>query len=211
MIRKILLPLAVLCALLSTAITGWADTSSKTTVKIQTSMGDIVVALDGDKAPRSVKNFLQYVEEKFYDDTTFHRVMDSFMIQGGGYTKNYRRKPTHAQIRNEANNGLKNVRGSIAMARTSDPHSATAQFFINVVDNPPLDHKNTSRNGWGYAVFGHVIEGMDVVDKIRYVDTGAAGPFRQNVPLETVLIHRIRIVPDARFPASQPSTPITGE
>jgi len=211
MIKQLMRHLALLCVLFSISTSGWASTPAKTTVKIKTSLGDIVVALDGEKAPRSVKNFLQYVEEKFYDGTTFHRVIASFMVQGGGYTKIYKRKPTHAQIRNEANNGLKNVRGSIAMARTSDPHSATAQFFFNVVDNPFLDHKEASGNGWGYAVFGHVIEGMDVVDKIRYIDTGAAGPFYSNVPLKTVLINSIRIIPDARFPVSTPSAPLQGE
>lgn len=180
-----------------------ADGAAKTTVIVDTSMGTIKVALDSEKAPRTVKNFLQYVEEQFYDNTIFHRVIDGFMIQGGGFTDRYRHKPTHTPIRNEANNGLKNVRGSIAMARTSDPDSATAQFFINVVDNTSLDYKDTTTNGWGYAVFGHVIEGMDVVDQIRAVMTGAGGPFDSDVPLEPVIIKSIRVVPDARFPAAQ--------
>ncbi|MBT7444413.1 MAG: peptidyl-prolyl cis-trans isomerase [Methylococcales bacterium] len=187
------------------------NNSSKTTVLVNTNQGQIKVALDSEKAPRTVKNFLQYVEEKFYDATIFHRVIENFMIQGGGFTKRYRRKPTHPPIRNEANNGLKNVRGSISMARTSDPDSATAQFFINVKDNKSLDHKDTSTNGWGYTVFGHVIEGMDIVDKIRNTTTGAGGPFVGDVPLEPIIINSIRVLPDARFPASKQTNNSQGE
>jgi peptidyl-prolyl cis-trans isomerase B (cyclophilin B) len=175
---------------------------SKTNIKIETNLGDITIALDGDKAPRTVKNFLGYVEAKFYDGTIFHRVISSFMIQGGGYDKRYRKKRTNPPIQNEASNGLKNVRGSIAMARLPSAHSATAQFFINVKDNVNLDHKNTTQNGWGYAVFGNVTQGMDIVDKIRNVETGPAGRFTKDAPSDQVIIKSIRVIPDARFPVS---------
>ena len=151
-------------------------------VKLATSMGDIVVQLDPAKAPKTVENFLTYVKDKHYDGTIFHRVIDGFMIQGGGFSKDMAQKPTRAPIPLEAGNGLSNQRGTLAMARTNDPNSATAQFFINVVDNPRLD----SYSG-GYAVFGRVVTGMDVVDKIRTVPVGnRAG--HQNVPLEPVTI-----------------------
>ncbi len=163
-------------------------------VRMQTSMGDIVLKLDRDKAPKTVDNFLRYVKDGYYEGTIFHRVIEGFMIQGGGYTKNYQKKTTRAPIKNEANNGLKNQRGTVAMARTSDPNSASAQFFINVVDNDFLNHRSPTSRGWGYAVFGRVTEGMDVVDKIRRVRTGRGGPFRSDVPQTPVVIERMIVV-----------------
>ena len=164
-------------------------------VEIITNQGNIVVALDPAKAPKTVANFLSYVKEGFYNDTIFHRVIPGFMIQGGGFTANFNQKPTQMPILNEANNGLSNKRGTIAMARTSNPNSATSQFFINVADNPFLDYSGPSAQGAGYAVFGHVTSGMDVVDKIVKTPTGAQGPFPQDVPKQTVLIESIKVLP----------------
>lgn len=157
-------------------------------VRLKTNMGDIVISLEPEKAPETVENFLNYVRDGFYDGTIFHRVIDGFMIQGGGFTADYTKKPTREPIANEAHNGLKNVRSSIAMARTSDPHSATAQFFINVADNDFLNHTAQTSQGWGYVVFGMVIEGMDVVDQIKATPTGRAGPFPKDVPQTPVII-----------------------
>jgi cyclophilin family peptidyl-prolyl cis-trans isomerase len=156
-------------------------------VLIKTTAGDIKVELDADKAPISVKNFLQYVNEGHYDGTIFHRVIEGFMVQGGGFTKDMQQKPVHAPIKIESDNGLKNTRGTLAMARTSDPNSATGQFFINVVDNKFLDFTSKSPSGYGYAVFGRVTEGMDVVDKIRKMKTGNKGAF-SDVPVESIEI-----------------------
>lgn len=158
-------------------------------VRLETSMGTIVLELDPARAPLTVENFLTYVNDGFYDGTIFHRVIGNFMIQGGGYTGDFSRKQTRPPIKNEADNGLKNERGSVSMARTRDPHSASAQFFINVADNPALDYKSPDTRGWGYAVFGHVAEGMDVVDKIRNQATGVRGGFR-DVPNKTITINR---------------------
>ncbi len=163
------------------------DKQKNPIVLIKTTQGDIKVELYADKAPLSVKNFLQYVNEGFYDHTIFHRVIEGFMIQGGGFTKDMQQKTTHATIKNEAENGLSNKAGTLAMARTSDVNSATAQFFINTVDNPFLDFKGKSSSAYGYCVFGKVIEGMDVVNKIKKVKTANKGPF-ENVPVETVEI-----------------------
>jgi peptidyl-prolyl cis-trans isomerase B (cyclophilin B) len=160
-------------------------------VELDTSKGKIVLALYPQKAPETVKNFLGYVDAKFYDGTIFHRVIPKFMIQGGGFTADMRRKPTRQPIINEADNGLKNDRGTIAMARTSDPHSATAQFFINSVNNDFLNYRSKTSQGWGYAVFGRVIQGMKVLDAISKVRTGARGPYR-DVPLETIVILKAR-------------------
>lgn len=158
-------------------------------VKMTTNQGDIVLQLDPVKAPKTVENFLRYVNEGFYDGTVFHRVIGNFMIQGGGYTELYQKKPTHEPIENEADNMLPNKIGSIAMARTAHPHSATAQFFINVVDNVALNHTGkTNSRAWGYTVFGEVISGMDVVDAIRRVQTGASGPFPRDVPMQPMVI-----------------------
>ncbi|MBK8014966.1 MAG: peptidyl-prolyl cis-trans isomerase [Deltaproteobacteria bacterium] len=162
-------------------------------VILSTSMGDISLELDQEKAPKTVANFLAYVKSGHYDNTVFHRVINGFMIQGGGFTTDLKQKSTKAPVGNEADNGLKNVRGSIAMARTSDPHSATAQFFINVVNNTSLDHTEKSTRGWGYTVFGHVTKGMDVVDKIKAVKTGARGPFGSDVPLTDVVIKSAKL------------------
>ncbi len=164
-----------------------------TTVKMQTSKGTIVLELDAGKAPATVENFLTYAREGFYDGTIFHRVISNFMIQGGGFTEDMTQKPTHDPIRNEANNRLSNDIGTIAMARTNDPHSATAQFFINVQDNGFLNFSGENVRGWGYAVFGKVTEGMDVVNAIRNVATGNRGSF-QDVPEETVTIEKVSIV-----------------
>src|SRR4051812_4872575 len=159
-------------------------------VVMETSLGKITVELYADKAPITVKNFLQYVDDKHYDGTIFHRVIENFMIQGGGFQPGLREKKTRDAIKNEADNGLKNERGTIAMARTSEPHSATAQFFINLKDNGFLNHRNKD-DGWGYCVFGKVVAGMDVVDKIKAVRTGNAGG-HQNVPVEDVVIKSVR-------------------
>ena len=156
-------------------------------VVLHTSMGDIKLALDAESAPATVANFLQYVRDGHYDNTVFHRVIDGFMIQGGGFGADFRQKPTRPPIENEARNVLKNDRYTVAMARTSDPHSATAQFFINVGDNDFLDYKAPSANGWGYCVFGKVVAGQDVVDTIKDVETGNSGG-HQNVPKDDVLI-----------------------
>ncbi len=156
-------------------------------VVLTTSMGAITLELDAKKAPKSVENFVAYVKAGHYDGTIFHRVMDNFMIQGGGFNDKMVQKPTKAAIKNEADNGLKNNKYTIAMARTNDPHSATAQFFINVADNDFLNFSSPTERGWGYAVFGKVTAGMDVVDNIKKVKTGNSG-FHQNVPLEPVTI-----------------------
>jgi peptidyl-prolyl cis-trans isomerase B (cyclophilin B) len=161
-------------------------------VEVVTNHGTFAIALDPAKAPKSVENFLAYVDAKFYDGTLFHRVIPTFMVQGGGYDQQYQRKQTREPLPNEADNGLKNTRGTVAMARTSDPHSATAQFFVNVVDNKFLDHQAKDAQGWGYAVFGKVIEGMDVVDKIKDLPTGANGPFAKDAPNSPVVIESVR-------------------
>ncbi|KAB2922751.1 MAG: peptidyl-prolyl cis-trans isomerase [Dechloromonas sp.] len=162
-------------------------------IKLTTNQGVITLELNAEKAPKTVANFISYVESGHYDGTIFHRVIKNFMIQGGGMEPGMKQKDTQAPIENEAANGLKNKRGSIAMARTNDPHSATAQFFINTVDNDFLDFKAPSGQGWGYCVFGEVVDGMDVVDKIRAVKTGNKG-FHQDVPVEDVIIEKVEIV-----------------
>lgn len=161
-------------------------------VTFHTNHGDIVIKTFDDKAPVTVENFLNYCREGFYDNTIFHRVINGFMIQGGGFEPGMKQKDTKAQIKNEANNGLKNTRGTLAMARTNDPHSATAQFFINVVDNDFLNFRSERPDGWGYCVFAEVVEGMDVVDKIKGVSTGNSG-YHQDVPREDVLIEKVTI------------------
>ncbi|MBI5406664.1 MAG: peptidyl-prolyl cis-trans isomerase [Nitrospirae bacterium] len=166
----------------------------KPVVLMETSLGNITIELDQAKAPITVKNFLSYVDDKFYDGTIFHRVIGNFMIQGGGFTADMQQKRAKAPIKNEAGNGLKNMTGTIAMARTNVVDSATAQFFINVVDNDFLDHQNTTPQGFGYAVFGKVIEGMDVVDKIKAVKTGSKMGF-SDIPAETVVIKSVKRAP----------------
>ncbi len=161
-------------------------------IKLNTNMGTISIELDADKAPNTAANFLQYAKDGFYDGTIFHRVISNFMIQGGGMQPGMIEKETRAPIENEADNGLSNVTGSIAMARTNDPHSATAQFFINVADNAFLDHTAPNPQGWGYCVFGKVVDGMDVVEKIKAVPTGNAG-YHQDVPTEDVIIESVEV------------------
>jgi len=162
-------------------------------VKLHTNHGIITLELDSEKAPETVKNFLDYVTAGHYDNTIFHRVIKGFMIQGGGFEPGMKQKTTREPIKNEADNGLKNVTGTIAMARTQAPHSATAQFFINVTDNDFLDFRSPDIQGWGYCVFGRVTEGMDVVNSIRSVRTGSSG-FHQDVPVEDVVIERAEII-----------------
>ena len=161
-------------------------------LEVKTSLGTINIELYEDKAPKSVENFLQYAKDDFFNGTVFHRVIPGFMIQGGGFTPDMKQKDTRAPVTNEARNGLKNQTGTLAMARTSDPHSATAQFFINLKDNSFLDYP--SRDGWGYAVFGKVVQGLDIVQKIAMVPTGNAGP-HQNVPNTPVTIESIKLLP----------------
>jgi peptidyl-prolyl cis-trans isomerase B (cyclophilin B) len=162
-------------------------------IKMNTNFGTITLELDAEKAPVTVENFLSYVRDGHYNGTIFHRVINGFMIQGGGMEPGMAEKSTKEPIKNEADNGLKNDRGTIAMARTMEPHSATAQFFINVKDNGFLNHTAPTPDGWGYCVFGKVTDGMDVVDKIKGVQTGSAG-FHQDVPVEDVVIESVEIV-----------------
>lgn len=199
--RYLLIAFTSLCLLISSA--NAEDNFSKKRVMLETSEGNIVLELDITRAPLSVLNFMKYVKSGFYDGTIFHRVIENFMIQGGGFTAEMTRKKPNAPILNEADNGLKNVRGTIAMARTNDPHSATAQFFINVTDNTFLNHTAKTPRGWGYTVFGHVIKGLSVVDKIRNQRTGPSGPFRSDVPVKTVLIHKATIIGDNTKPATK--------
>lgn len=161
-------------------------------VIVVTSAGTFRIELDRKSAPKSVENFLRYVDAGHYDETIFHRVIPTFMVQGGGFDATYEKRPVSAPIANEADNGLRNVRGTVAMARTGDPHSATAQFFVNVSDNAFLDHKAKTDRDWGYTVFGRVVAGMDVVDRIKAVPTGSQGPFSKDAPLEAVVIRSAR-------------------
>jgi len=184
--RHILLGLT----LLFTTSSLWA-LESAVQVQMETNKGTIVLELYPDKAPKTVANFLQYVDEGYYTNTIFHRVINGFMIQGGGFDTNYKKKNTRLPIINEADNGLKNEHGTIAMARTLDPHSATAQFFINVADNDFLDHKAKNPRGWGYAVFGKVVTGIEVIDTIKNIPTIPAGPFPKDVPRDPVIIVRM--------------------
>jgi peptidyl-prolyl cis-trans isomerase A (cyclophilin A) len=172
-------------------------------VALRTNHGDMIIELFHEKAPQSVDNFLRYVRDGHYNGTIFHRVIDNFMIQGGGYTVDLQLKPTRASIPNEANNGLSNQRGTLAMARTGEPHSAQAQFFINVVDNPRLDFVSEQNNfTWGYAVFGRIVDGLDVVDRIRAVETGSQGPLAKDVPRQPVVIERAEVLQAPAAPAA---------
>lgn len=164
-------------------------------VEMKTNIGNVVLELYPDKAPKTVENFLQYVADGFYKNTVFHRVIPNFMIQGGGFDTTLNQKPTRSPIQNEAANGLKNEVGTIAMARTSDPHSASAQFFINVANNGFLNYKAPNQNGYGYTVFGKVISGIDVVHKIASIPTGSGGPFSSDVPKSSVIIEDIVKLP----------------
>lgn len=178
-----------MCVLLG--FLSFAAYAANPVVTMKTTHGVVEIELNQEKAPLSVANFLAYVDAKFYDNTIFHRVIPGFMIQGGGFNKKMEQKTTRAPVKNEANNGLLNDTGTIAMARTSDPHSATAQFFINVENNSALNHTDMTEAGWGYAVFGKVIKGMDVVNRIKAVRTGNLSG-HQNVPMDTVMIKSIR-------------------
>ena len=162
-------------------------------VLIETTLGNITIELDAENAPNTTANFVSYVKEGFYDATIFHRVIPGFMVQGGGFGEDMKEKKNKESIKNEANNGLKNVRGSIAMARTNDPHSATSQFFLNVKDNAFLDHKSEDAQGWGYAVFAKVIQGEDVMDKIVAVPRGNKG-MHQDVPNDPILMNKVTII-----------------
>ncbi len=201
-------PMRKTTLLLTATILGWASGNvlAGTQVRLDTSLGPITLELADDQAPKTVANFLAYAREGFYNGTLFHRVIDGFMIQGGGFTTDFQQKPTHAPVKNEADNGLKNLRGTIAMARTNDPQSATAQFFINVHDNPALDYRSPNPQGWGYAVFGQVVGGMEVVDKIRQVPTGVGGPGFRDVPQTPVIIQSVTVLPAA---ATAPVVPPT--
>lgn len=190
--------------LLLLACVAVAPAAERVKVKLETSKGVIVLELDPAKAPITVNNFLEYVRAGQFDGTVFHRVIPGFMIQGGGFTTDLSQKPTRDPIVNEAANGLKNLRGSIAMARTGEVNSATAQFFVNLVDNAFLDHQNNTDKGFGYCVFGRVTEGMQVVEAIGAVPTGAAGPFGSDVPKTPVVIKKATVV-GAGGPASRPS------
>lgn len=194
MMKSFLFSLAIAASimpLLST--TAHAQGMGSNMVKLKTNYGDITIELNAEKAPTTVANFLQYVKDGFYDNTIFHRVINKFMIQGGGFEPGMKQKDTKDPIKNEADNGLKNEKYTVAMARTNDPHSATAQFFINVENNEFLNHKSPTPQGWGYCVFGKVVEGTDVVDKIKVVQTGRSG-FHQDVPAEDVVIQSAEVL-----------------
>ena len=186
--------LLILLLTMTVSAAAFAATDPSPKVKLTTSMGEIVIALDRAKAPATVENFLTYVREGFYDGTIFHRVIPGFMIQGGGFDAQLHRKDTHAPIANEADNGLPNLTGTIAMARTMDPHSATAQFFINVKDNDFLNHRGKTTKGWGYCVFGKVVSGMNIVRAIEKVATTSQAGMR-DVPKEPVVILKASVVP----------------
>jgi len=191
-------------ALLCLCLFATATLAEAPRVKLTTNQGDMIIELADDRAPLTVDNFLKYVDEGFYDGTIFHRVIEGFMIQGGGFTEKYQRKTTRSAIPNEANNGLRNQRYTISMARTNAPHSATAQFFINSEDNRNLDHQGPTARGWGYAVFGRVVEGQDIVDKISQVSTGPGGPFSRDAPREPIMIKEAKlIVPEGEVTATE--------
>lgn len=197
MFKPVFATLLLTCLIMPAAAeTDEADASTTPPrVALTTNFGEIVLELHADKAPKSAANFLQYVREGFYDGTVFHRVIDNFMVQGGGFGEDLRLKPTRPGIENEANNGLSNLRGTVAMARTNDPHSANSQFFINVVDNARLDFvSEQSGHTWGYTVFARVISGMEVVDTIRALETGPKGPFAKDVPIQPAIIESARII-----------------
>ncbi|HXS72483.1 MAG TPA: peptidylprolyl isomerase [Rhodanobacteraceae bacterium] len=181
-------------------------------VKLHTTMGDITIELFPDKAPRTVANFLQYVQNDFYAGTVFHRVIPGFLVQGGLYTRQLTAKRTRPPIADEANNGLSNLRGTVAAARGPDPDSATAQFFFNIVDNPRLDYVgNQSGMTWGYAVFGKVVDGMDVVDKMDALPTGPQGPFVGDVPRPLPVIESVKVIGEAAQPTAEPVSPTAGQ
>jgi cyclophilin family peptidyl-prolyl cis-trans isomerase len=176
------------------AVLGNLQAAGKPKVHFKTTLGDFTVELEPDKAPQTVANFLQYVRAGHYDGLIFHRVIKAFMVQGGGFDEAYTKTPTSGPIENEADKGLPNERGTIAMARTGDPHSATNQFFINVKYNGFLNHQSKSQQGWGYTAFGRVIDGMNIVGRISRLETGPGGPFPSDVPIEPVIIEKIKII-----------------
>ena len=191
--------LVALCCIAALAVPGIASGKKKgknknPVVEFATSMGSFQIELFPEKAPKTVKNFLMYVKNGHYAGTIFHRVIDNFMVQGGGFDQKYNKKPTKAPIKNEADNGLTNDRGTVAMARTPNPHSAAAQFFVNVKNNDFLNHQGKTMQGWGYCVFGKVTKGMKVVDKIKKVPTGAKGPFSKDAPLKEVVIKKAKVI-----------------
>ncbi|MBI5612591.1 MAG: peptidyl-prolyl cis-trans isomerase [Gammaproteobacteria bacterium] len=198
-LKFLLAMFAVLAVPLSVSAAEPVAKSDNPRVRMTTSMGAIELELDARRSPVTVKNFLNYVERGFYNGTIFHRVIPGFMIQGGGFVPGMQQKTTGMAIKNEADNGLKNATGTIAMARTGDPHSATAQFFINTVDNAMLDHTEKTTRGWGYTVFGKVTNGLEVVKKIEAVATGVAGGHR-DVPREDVVISNVELIKDASKP-----------
>jgi peptidyl-prolyl cis-trans isomerase A (cyclophilin A)/peptidyl-prolyl cis-trans isomerase B (cyclophilin B) len=187
--------LLIVTLLLCCSLFAGLATAANPRVEFKTNVGSFVVELYADKAPATVDNFLRYVNDGFYQGTVFHRVIPGFVVQGGGFTKDYQQKPTREPVKNEAANGLKNVTATLAMARTSDPHSATAQFFINLKDNNFLDHRAPNPREYGYTVFGRVVKGMEVVQKIAAVPTGAGGPFPAEVPQQTVIVEETRVLP----------------
>ena len=198
-------PLARLAAAWLALLAAALPAGAAERVRLETSLGDIVLELYPDRAPRTVANFLRYVDEGFYAGTVFHRVVPGFVIQGGGFTAGFQRKPTRGPVLNEADNGLKNERGTVAMARTFEPHSATSQFFINLKDNGFLDHRGKTPDAWGYCVFGRVVEGMDVVDRIAATPTGPGGPFPKDVPQTPVVIKQaVRLAAAASPQESKP-------
>ena len=201
MLRMLFAALALLATTVASFATSFAAYAANPQVEIKTDLGTIVVELYPDKAPETVANFLQYVKKGQYNGTIFHRVIPGFMIQGGGFTPDFQEKPTGKPIKNEAANGLRNTIGTISMARTSDPHSATAQFFINVADNAMLDFRFPTQDGYGYAVFGKVVKGMEVVNEITKVRTGPGPAPHQNVPVKPVVIESIKQVGAAAKPA----------
>ncbi|MEP7370695.1 MAG: peptidylprolyl isomerase [Nitrosospira sp.] len=198
-IIKLLTALSLLFGTITTAY------AANPQVEIKTNLGNIVLELYPDKAPKTVENFLSYVKDRYYTGTVFHRVIPGFMIQGGGFDKTLKQKPARQPVENEAANGLRNEIGTVAMARTSDPHSASAQFFINVANNTFLNHTAPTSQGYGYTVFGKVIKGMEVVNRIADAPTGPAGPFPSDVPNVTVIIEEIKLI--AAEPAAAASTP----
>jgi peptidyl-prolyl cis-trans isomerase B (cyclophilin B) len=189
--KKILLSVLILAVMTGTSL-GQEKANTNPQVVLETTKGEIVLELYADKAPLTVKNFLGYIEAGFYSKTIFHRVIPGFMIQGGGFSRDMQKKPTQTPIKNEAFNGLKNDRGTIAMARTQAPHSASSQFFINTVDNAFLNYKSQTMSGWGYTVFGKVVKGMEVVDAISKVATGIQGRFRDvpKIPVEIIKVRK---------------------
>ena len=191
--KKHFLALSLLISLATVSLNTFAENPK---VTIDTDKGSVIIELYADKAPDTVKNFLRYAEAGKYDGTIFHRIIKGFMNQGGGFDQEYKKIDTFPPIKNEADNGLKNSRGTIAMARTGDPHSATNQFFINTADNANLNHTGKTVRGWGYCVFGKIVDGMDVMDKISIAKTSAGGPFSSDVPVETITIRKVSLIQD---------------